>query len=81
MVVVRRTLGGSYVLAELDGAIGKTKYAAFRIIPYFPRSRLSIPVTRLVGGGDDHGNETHADGEETGKTETETYDAHDIDEE
>ena len=50
MVVVRRTLGGSYVLAELDGAIGKTRYAAFRLVPYHPRSTLAIPVTKLIEG-------------------------------
>ena len=48
MVVVRRTRNGAYRLAELDGAVSKLCYAAFRIIPYFSRSRTSIPVTRLL---------------------------------
>ena len=48
MVVVRRTRNGAYRLAELDGAVSKLRYAAFRIIPYFSRSRTSIPVTRLL---------------------------------
>jgi hypothetical protein len=48
MVVVRRTLSGSYILAELDGAVSKLRYAAFRLVPYFARSRTSIPVTRLL---------------------------------
>ena len=52
-VVVRRTLGGSYRLAELDGAVSSTSYAAFRLIPYHARSRLSIPVSRLVDIPDD----------------------------
>lgn len=43
MIVVRRTKGGAYVLAELDGAVSKTKFAAFRIIPYFPRTHIPIP--------------------------------------
>ena len=48
MVVVRRTPNGSYRLAELDGAVSKLRFAAFRLIPYHARSRSSIPVTRLV---------------------------------
>lgn len=31
--VVQRTMGGSYVLAELDGTIWSAKVAAFRLIP------------------------------------------------
>ena len=77
MVVVRRSYGGSYVLAELDGAIGKTKYAAFRLVPYHPRSKLTIPVTKLVeeqeegydpGTNDEEPSESYAqtqDGRET----------------
>ncbi len=48
MVVVRRTRNGAYRLAELDGAVSKLRYAAFRLIPYFSRSRTSIPVTRVL---------------------------------
>lgn len=48
MVVIRRTRNGAYRLAELDGAISKLRYAAFRLIPYFSRSRTSIPVTRIL---------------------------------
>ena len=36
MVVLRRTTGGSYLLAELDGMISKLRYAAFRLLSYFP---------------------------------------------
>ena len=42
MVVVRRTKGGSYILAELDGTVSATRFAAFRIIPYFPRTKISL---------------------------------------
>jgi len=48
MVVVRRTPYGSYRLAELDGAVSKLRFAAFRLVQYHARSRTSIPVTRLV---------------------------------
>ena len=43
MVVVRRTRGGVYILAELDGTVSVTKFAAFRVIPYFPRTTIAIP--------------------------------------
>lgn len=51
--MLRRTRGGSYITAELDGAIVRRPYAAFRLIPYFPRSHISIPVTKLVSLSDE----------------------------
>ena len=48
MVVIRRTPNGLYRLAELDSAISKLRYAAFRLVPYHARSRSSIPVMRLI---------------------------------
>ncbi|CAA7263005.1 unnamed protein product [Cyclocybe aegerita] len=47
MVVIRRSEGGSYRLAELNGAVSKLKYAAFRLIPYYPRGRKVVKVTEL----------------------------------
>lgn len=52
LVVVRRTQGGAYVLAELDGAISRLRFAAFRLIPYRARSRTAIPVTEFVDAAD-----------------------------
>ncbi|KIJ29416.1 hypothetical protein M422DRAFT_144255, partial [Sphaerobolus stellatus SS14] len=37
VVIIRRTRNKAYILAELDGAIHKNPYAAFRLIPYYPR--------------------------------------------
>ncbi|KZV86746.1 hypothetical protein EXIGLDRAFT_595930, partial [Exidia glandulosa HHB12029] len=37
IVVQRNSTNGSYVVAELDGAVSITRCAAFRLIPYFPR--------------------------------------------
>jgi hypothetical protein len=48
MIVIKRTQGGSYILAELNGAISKVRAAAFRVVPYVPRSRSSISITELV---------------------------------
>ena len=53
MVVLRRTTGGSYLLAELDGAVSRLRYAAFRLVPYFPRSHSKIPVTSITGMEDE----------------------------
>jgi hypothetical protein len=52
MVVVRRTKGGSYILAELDGAISKLRFAAFRVIPYSARNPARIAVTSVTGMND-----------------------------
>jgi hypothetical protein len=49
MVVLRRTIGGSYLLAELDGSVSRMRYAAFRLVPYHPRTLSHIPVTTITG--------------------------------
>lgn len=65
MVVIRRTKGGSYILGELDGSLSKLRFAAFRLMPYLPRSLQSVPVTRLQDVSDeDLENLTHETGNE-----------------
>ena len=49
MVVLRRTTGGSYILAELDGVVFKLRYAAFHLLPYYPQFQTNILVTELTG--------------------------------
>ncbi|TFK16667.1 hypothetical protein FA15DRAFT_549737, partial [Coprinopsis marcescibilis] len=49
MLVVRRSVGGSYILAELDGSISRLRFAAYRIAPYHARSSVNIPVTKVTG--------------------------------
>jgi hypothetical protein len=53
MIVLRRTIGGSYLLAELDGSVSKLRYAAFRLTPYHPRNHTRIPVTSITGLDDE----------------------------
>jgi hypothetical protein len=49
MIVVWHTKGGSYMLAELDGAISKLRFTAFRVIPYYPCSEERVSVTQMTG--------------------------------
>jgi hypothetical protein len=53
LVVVRKTKGTSYILAELDGAQSQLRVAGFRVIPYFPRSKTDIPILSGVTEEDD----------------------------
>jgi len=48
MVVVHGTKGGTYILAELNGAVSKLRYVAFRVIHYLARFLDHIPVTSLL---------------------------------
>jgi hypothetical protein len=49
MIVVCRTKGGAYILAELDGAVSKLCYAAFHLLPYLLRNEAKISVTSITG--------------------------------
>lgn len=43
MIVVRENRGGSYILAELTGAVWHRKVAKFRVVPYFARKKIDLP--------------------------------------
>jgi hypothetical protein len=43
LVVISRNRGGAYIVSELNGAVFDRPIGAFRLIPYFPRSALSLP--------------------------------------
>ncbi|KZS86454.1 hypothetical protein SISNIDRAFT_420886 [Sistotremastrum niveocremeum HHB9708] len=52
-LVVRKTAGGAYVLAELTGAVLSTRFSANRLVPLYSRHSkrpddvLIIPITQL----------------------------------
>ena len=52
MIVLRWTIGGSYLLTELDGTVSKLQYVAFSLLPYYPRTKILIPVTDFTRLGD-----------------------------
>jgi hypothetical protein len=43
LIFISRNKGGAYILAELDGSLFDRPIAAFRLIPYFARSRIDLP--------------------------------------
>ena len=52
MVVLCQTTGGSYLLAELDGAVSRLHYTAFRLIHYYSHLSSVIRITELTDTDD-----------------------------
>ena len=48
VVVVRKTKGNSYVIAELDGAQSQQHVAGFRLIPYLPQRATDFPLVSNI---------------------------------
>jgi hypothetical protein len=43
LIVISRNKGGAYLLSELDGTLFDRPIAAFRVIPYFARTKIDLP--------------------------------------
>jgi hypothetical protein len=53
MVVVRKTPNGAYILSEMDGSVSKLRFAAFRVIPYYARKKVTIDPDTFFHYSDD----------------------------
>ncbi|KNZ72198.1 hypothetical protein J132_04319 [Termitomyces sp. J132] len=42
MIVITKTRGGNYIVAELDGSVWQTRVAAFRVVPYKSQRQLEL---------------------------------------
>ncbi|KAI0070225.1 hypothetical protein K474DRAFT_1609076 [Panus rudis PR-1116 ss-1] len=70
MSVVRKTRGGSWILAEMDGSVSWNVFAAFRLVPYFARDAATVPITPIeeveqLGEEWDNEDQGEKEGEET----------------
>jgi len=78
LVVVSRNRGGAYIISELNGSVFDRPVAAFRVIPYFACTKITIPdlsdfidistehlrdMERTQSNGDDDDDETDVEPE------------------
>lgn len=47
-VVVRKNRGGAYVLAEMDRSVMKKAFAAARVMPYYARKKIAMPIVEFT---------------------------------
>lgn len=67
-VVIRRTTGGSYIIAEIDGSTARLPVAAFRLIPYLARESVDLSSLPQLNPDLDHDED-----EESGPNELDLY--------
>ena len=53
-MVLCQTTGRSYLLAELDRAVSRLRYAAIRLIPYYSCLSSVIHITELTDMDDEN---------------------------
>jgi hypothetical protein len=79
MVIVHQTTHGAYILAEMDGAVSKLRFATFRIILYHARRRMNIDLETFFVFPD--ANEETEDAEDETEMDEEIQDTAGLEEE
>jgi hypothetical protein len=72
MVIVCQTTYGAYILAEMDGAVSKLRFATFCVILYHAQWRMNIHLEAFVVFPD--ANEETEDAEDETETDEEMQD-------
>jgi hypothetical protein len=79
MVIVHQTTHGAYILAEMDGAISKLRFATFRVIPYHARQRMNMDLETFFVFPD--ADEEMEDAEDVMETDEDIQETADLEEE